>query len=317
MGSFKSSKTVDWSLVIIINFMWATQVPVIRLIGDGLGPITVAYLPLIISTLLVFPFLLLENKKRKVRFRWKWNDIKYFLPPGIIGYFIMQYSYTLGAKLTLAANAGIISLTIPILVAVFASIILKEKLNIVRVVGFFLGIAGVLMTSLTDISGTDFKQSQYLTGNLIFLFACGCCAFYNAYCKMLLNKQFTPLEIFFYSTLTASIVSIPLLIWIEPFHFTTFIHTGRVAVLGILEISIFVYCLSILLFFNVLHRMDITQAILGTYLLPFFIAVLGVFLLNEKITMLMLLGGGLILISTLLVTVYEKKLLAYFRAKTK
>jgi drug/metabolite transporter (DMT)-like permease len=54
------------------------------------------------------------------------------------------------------------------------------------------------------------------------------------------------------------------------------------------------------------------QAILGNYLLPFFIAILGILLLNEKITWLMLLGGVIIIISTLMVTVYENKLLSFF-----
>jgi drug/metabolite transporter (DMT)-like permease len=55
--------------------------------------------------------------------------------------------------------------------------------------------------------------------------------------------------------------------------------------------------------------MDVTQAILGTYLLPFFIGLLGVLLLNEKITMLMFAGGVLILVSTVMVTIYENALL--------
>jgi len=58
-----------------------------------------------------------------------------------------------------------------------------------------------------------------------------------------------------------------------------------------------------------LKRMDVTQAILGTYLLPFFIGLLGVLLLNEKITFLMFAGGTLILLSTLMVTIYENTLL--------
>ena len=179
MRAAGSQKTIDWSLVIIINFMWATQVPVIRLIGNTMGPITVAFIPMIVSTLIFLPFLWMENKKRGVKMRWRWKDIKFFILPGLIGIFLMQYAYTLGSRLTLAANAGIITLTIPVIVAIFAVFLLKEKMNIIRILSFLLAIAGVLLTSLSDISGADFKQGQYLTGNLIFLFACCCCGFYN------------------------------------------------------------------------------------------------------------------------------------------
>ena len=313
MIQIKSNKTIDWSLLLIINFMWATQVPVIRLIGDRLGPVTVAFIPLLVSTIIFIPVLWIENKKRNVKFRWRWNEIKYFIISGLIGLLLLQYAYTLGSKLTLAANAGIITLTIPVFVAILASIMLGEKLNAVRIFSFILAIVGVLMTSVSDISGINFFHGQYLFGNLIFLFACLCCAFYNTYCKMLVDKKFTELEILVYSSIIGSIACIPLLIWVEPFHLSTFIHSDDITMYGILELSIFVYGIPSLLFFYVLKRMDVTQAILSNYLLPFFIALLGILILSEKISMMMIVGGGIVFISTLMVTVYENKLVALLK----
>jgi drug/metabolite transporter (DMT)-like permease len=313
VNKLTSQKLVDWSLVILINFMWATQVPVIRLIGDVYGPVTVAFIPMIASTIIFLPVLWIENKRRGVRMKWRWRDIKYFMLPGLIGVFLMQYLYTLGSKMTLAANAGIITLTIPVIVAIFASVLLKEKLNIIRILSFILAIAGVLLTSLSDISGANFKQGGYFYGNLIFLFACVCCGFYNTYCKLLVDKKFTEVEILVYGSIIGSIASIPLLVWVEPFHFYSFIHSGKTALLGMLELSLIVYGVSMLLFFYILKRMDVTQAILGTYLLPFFIALMGILLLNEKITLLMFVGGMLILLSTLMVTIYENALLTFFK----
>ncbi|MHA4809757.1 DMT family transporter [Flavitalea flava] len=306
-------KTVDWSIVILVNFMWATQVPVIRLIGDSLGPITVAFVPMILSTLIFLPALWMENRKRNIKMRWRWNDSKYFILPGLIGVFVMQYAYTLGSRMTLAANAGIITLTIPVIVAIFATIWLKEKLNFIRILSFILAIAGVLMTSISDISGADFKQGQYLQGDLIFLFACCCCGFFNTFCKRLVDKGYTELEILVYSSLVGSIASIPLLIWVEPFHFSTFMNSGKLTLFAILELGVVVYGFSMLLFFYVLKRMDVTQAVLGNYLLPFFIALMGIFLLGEKITPLMVIGGSIIMVSTLMVSVSEEYLLAFFK----
>ena len=317
MSMLKTGKTRDLLLVILINFMWATQVPVIRLIGNKLGPITIAFIPMIISTLLFIPFLWAENKKRKQSERRTWKDLKYFIIPGLVGIFLMQFLYTVGSTKTLASNAGIITLTIPVLVALFASILLKEKLNIVRVTGFVIAIGGVLLTSLPEIKGASFSESKYFTGNLIFLFACCCCAFFNTYCKLLVNKNFTELEILVYSSLVGCVACIPLLVWVEPFSFSTINHSGSLALLGLLELSFIVYGVSMLLFFYILKRMDVTQAILGNYLLPFFIALLGIVLLNEKITATMLIGGAIIIISTLMVTVYEKQLLSLFTRKDK
>lgn len=308
-----TGKTWHLFLVIIVNFMWATQVPIIRMIGDKLGPITIAFVPLVTSTVLLLPFLWAENRRRSRRRTWK--DLKYFIIPGLIGVFLMQYLYTLGSTLTLAANAGIITLTIPVIVAAFASIFLNEKLNIVRIAGFAIAILGVMLTSLSDLSQASFSESKYLTGNVIFLIACCCCAFYNTYCKLLVDRNFSELEILVYCSLVGCVACIPLLIWVEPFDVSRIIDAGSMAILGLLELSLIVYGLSMLLFFYILKRMDVTQAILGNYLLPFFIALLGIVLLNENITDTMLIGGAIILASTLMVTVYEKQLLSLFRKK--
>jgi drug/metabolite transporter (DMT)-like permease len=313
----KIQKTRDWLLVILVNFIWATQVPVIRLIGNKLGPMTVAFVPMLISTLLFIPFLWAENRKRKDSGRRTWKDLRYFILPGLIGIFLMQYLYTLGSTLTLASNAGIITLTIPVLVVIFASVLLKEKLNIVRVIGFIIAIAGVLLTSLPDIKGASFSESIYFKGNLIFLLACSCAAFFNTYSKLLVDKKFTELEILVYSSLVGSIACIPLLIWVEPFSFSEIIHSGRIAFFGLLQLSLMVYGVSMLLFFYILKRMDVSQAILGNYLLPFFISLLGIILLNEKITAFMLTGGIIIFAGTLMVTVYEKQLLSLFNGRGK
>ncbi len=310
---FKMQKARDWFLVIVVNFMWATQVPVIRLMGDTIGPMNVAFVPMLLSTLMFLPFLWVQNRKRKQSERRTWKDLRYFIIPGMIGIFLMQYLYTVGSTMTLASNAGIITLTIPVLVAVFASVLLKEKLNIVRIIGFLIALVGVLLTSLPDIKGASFSQGSYFTGNIVFLVACACAAFFNTYSKLLVDKGFTELEILVYCSLVGSIACIPLLIWVEPLSISKIMHSGNIVIFGLLELSFIVYGVSMLLFFYILKRMDVTQAILGNYLLPFFIGLLGIILLNEKITATMIIGGIIIFAGTLMVTVYEKKLLAFFK----
>src|SRR5690606_11256881 len=172
---------------------------------------------------------------------------------------------------------------------------------------------GVLLTSLPDLRQASFSESEYLTGNVIFLIASCCCAFYNTYCKMLVDRNFSELEILVYCSLVGCVACMPILIWVEPFDLQQIINAGSTAIIGLLELSLIVYGVSMLLFFYILKRMDVTQAILGNYLLPFFIALLGIVLLNEHITAAMLIGGAIILAGTLMVTVYEKQLMSWLR----
>jgi drug/metabolite transporter (DMT)-like permease len=304
-------KYLDWALIISCNFMWATQVSVIKLIGDRLGPVAITFLPMIFSTLVFLPALWLEARRRGTGLHWRWADARHFLIAGICGTFLIQFTYTLGSQRTLAANAGIITLTIPVFVALAASMMLGEKMNPVRVLSFALALAGVLMTSVSDLRGARFGGAQYLAGNLWFLVACASSAFYNTYCKLLVDKKYTELEILVYSSMVASVASLPLFVWLEPLRLSTLAGLDRVAIWGLLELSLVVYGLSMLVFFAVLKRLDVTQASLGNYLLPFFIALLALAVLKESITRLMIGGGAIVLASTLLVTVYEARILAW------
>ncbi len=298
----------------IVNFMWATQAPVVKIIGDRLGPVAIAFVPMIISTLLFLPALWWEGHRLGRTFKWRWVDAGHFALAGLFGFFLIQITYVLGAQRTLAANAGIITLSIPVLVAVCASIMLQEKLNPVRVFGFVLALAGVLLTSISDVRGASFR-SQYLLGNTLFLLACAGSAFYNTYCKLLVDKKYTELEVLVYTSLVASLASIPLLIWVEPFSVASVSKWDRVTVWGILELAVFVYGCSMLLFFFVLKRLDVTQATISNYVLPFFIGVLAVVVLKESITPVMMAGGVIILVSTIVVTVYESEILAWLKQK--
>lgn len=310
-----NQKYFDWLWIIVANFMWATQVAAIKLIGDRLGAVAIAFIPMILSVVLFFPVLWRENRKRGARFHWNWTDARHFLIAGVFGQFVIQFSYTLGAQRTLAANAAIITLSIPVLVALMASLVLRERLNIVRVASFVLALGGVLLTSLSDIQGANFGQRTYLTGNLLFLVACASSAFYNTYCKFLVERKYTELEILVYTSVVGCLASVPLFIWLEPLHLSTLQRLDKVAILGVLELAFIVYGLAMLLFFYVLQRLDVTQATLGNYLLPFFIGLLAVFVLKESITPMMWIGGTIVLVSTLLVTVYENEILKWIEQR--
>lgn len=306
-----SRKYLDWVCLMVVNFMWATQVLVIKLIGNRLGPVAIAFVPMILSTLLFLPALRMDSWRRGLPIRWHWKDARHFLIAGLLGMFILQLTYTLGAQRTLASNAAVITLSIPALVAIAASIMLGEKLTVVRVGGFFLALAGVLMTSLPDLRAARLGGSRYLAGDLLFLVACAGSAFYNTYCKFLIERQYTELEILVYTSGVASLCSIPLFVWVEPLHPAALLNTA--AFWGLLELALIVYGGSMLLFFWILKRLDVTQATLSNYALPFFMGLLAVLVLREKLTALVIAGGVLVFLSTLVVTVYEGQILDWMR----
>jgi drug/metabolite transporter (DMT)-like permease len=75
---------LNWGLILLINIMWATQVPVIKGIGNRIGRVAISLVPMIVSTLLVLPLLLLRNP------RPPWRDAGHFLAAGLFGLAFLQ-----------------------------------------------------------------------------------------------------------------------------------------------------------------------------------------------------------------------------------
>ena len=59
------------------------------------------------------------------------------------------------------------------------------------------------------------------------------------------------------------------------------------------------------IFLNVLTRLQATQAALSNYLIPFFGLLIAAIVLHERLTGFMIAGGLLALASTLLITVWD------------
>jgi drug/metabolite transporter (DMT)-like permease len=76
--------------------------------------------------------------------------------------------------------------------------------------------------------------------------------------------------------------------------------------MGLVMLALLQYFLSMVIFLNVLTRLDATQAAVSNYLIPFFGVVVAAIVLHERLTKFMVVGGILVLASTLLVTVYEE-----------
>ena len=131
-------------------------------------------------------------------------------------------------------------------------------------------------------------------------------AFYNAYSKKLLSR-YSPLQVLLYSYYAVFAFLLPITLYAEPQGFRDLPHFNAVVWVGLILLALFQYFLSMVIFLNVLTRLDATQAALSNYLIPFFGVVIAAIVLQERLTKFMVAGGILVLASTLLVTVYEER----------
>lgn len=285
--------------------IWSGQGVAVKLLNPYLGPIAITFLPFYITTLLFIPLLLRQRRISPTRLTLTVKDWLSFIVAGIAGQVLAQLGMTWGISKSLASNGAILNLLIPVISAVLASFMLKEKLTVVRIASLALGLLGVVFMSMGDFRQAAFGSMRFLAGNLLIFGGCLGSAFYNVYCKGLMLK-FSELEILIYSYVTASIASLPLLLWAEPFQFRSFLAFDAKAIAGFLFLALFMYGISMLLFFKALQHLDVTTASMSLYLVPVFGVILAAVLLGERLNMPAVAGAAIVLIATLLVVRYDK-----------
>jgi drug/metabolite transporter (DMT)-like permease len=284
--------------------IWSGQGIAVKVLDPYLGPIAITFLPFYVTTLLFIPLLLRQRRNNPARAVPSAKDWIGFTIAGIGGQVLAQLGMTWGISKSLASNGAILNLLIPVISAVLASFMLKEKLTLLRIASLAIGLIGVVFLSVGDLRQASFGSMKFLTGNLLIFGGCLGSSFYNVYCKGLMQK-FSELEILIYSYITASIASIPLLLWAEPFHFRSILAFDAKATAAFLFLALFMYGASMLLFFKALQHLDVTIASMSLYLVPVFGVILAATLLGERLNLTAVAGAAIVLISTLIVVRYD------------
>jgi drug/metabolite transporter (DMT)-like permease len=257
-----------------------------------------------LATVLLFPLIRAERRTAAgVHPPRKRSDILTFLMLAIVGIMPGQVLITYGTRMSTASNAAIIVLTIPVCTAVFAFIFLRERMTPVRWLSFAIALGGVVLCSQADLHGLNLGGG-YLAGNLLVFAGALGSAFYNSYGKKVLER-YTPMETLFYTYAATFLIMTPL-VWTQEasvighvFEFTASTWTGLIL------LTLFHNFLSMVLFLKALQKVDATQAALSNYLTTFFGVPIAAIWLGERLRISTVVGGVLILSSTLLITLWE------------
>jgi drug/metabolite transporter (DMT)-like permease len=284
--------------------MWALQFTCIKLVQDQVGSLFTVWGPMTLATVLVYPLIRSDAKHAEHRDR-RSTDILIFLLLAVVGVFPGQVLITWGTRMSLASNAALLMLTLPVSTAFLAFLFLHEKMTTIRWVSFGLAIIGVFMCSDIDFRNLNFGKG-YLYGNVLIFAGTLGSAFYNSYGKKVLER-YSPTEMLFFTYLAMFFVMTPLTLAQEPRVFAAIPHFSLQTWIGLSLLTFFHNYLSMVLFLKALKQLDAIQAALSNYLITFFGVPIAAIWLKEKLTSLAIIGGILILGSTLLITVWENR----------
>jgi drug/metabolite transporter (DMT)-like permease len=292
---------LSWSILFLCNLIWSLQFTCIKLTQSQVGPYFTVWLPMLLATIFLAPSAIRDFKKGNKKGR----DILIFVQLAAFGAFPAQVLMTYGTQYSLASNAAILVLALPVITAVFAFFLLKEKMTLIRWLSFAVAIAGVLLCSTEDIRKMDLS-SHYALGNLLIFIAIIGNSYYNVGCKKIAGK-YTEIEMVFYTYLVLVIMLAPLVGYYEADMFSVIPDYTAQTWAGMAALTLFHNFLSMILFFNVLKHLDATQVALSNYLITFMGLPVAAFVLGETLKKEAIIGGILVLGSTLILTVVDRK----------
>ncbi len=306
MSTRSNSRWLNFASLIFVNLLWAAQYPAYKIASDHMEVAALNFWTLLFASLLLLPFRLRERRrgagfppvaKSKTIFEFTLLGVLGIVPPSVMLAWGIEHSS--------ASNAAILSLTIPVLMTGLGVMMLSEKLTAIRAGSLAMGLAGTLLISTGDLAHASFDRRLLLGNLVIFLGGLGS-AFYNTYSKDLLSR-YTELQVLLYSYAsgTAACAVISLATEKRPFYLVTgYPGSAWVAILVLGALS---WGLAMILWMWVLNRLEVGQVSVSIYLLPLFGLVLSVLMVHERITVAQILGGGLALVGTAILTLYEHR----------
>lgn len=291
----------DILLLALDSCVWGTGWSAIKYSENHMGPVVLNLWTLGISIFALFPFAYVEYKRNEaVRGALTRRDYIDYAVMGLLGLMAMTLLYNWGAQLSLAVNGALITTMVPILTALIAVIVLRERLTRARVLGLLVALVGVFIISDINFGSLNIL-GPYLIGNLLLLAGVIGNAIYVVYGKKLLERS-GPMTVLFWGEVIGFLGSLPFL-YFEPFRLSSVRTYTLYTWLSLIFLGTVFYAFTVVIFFKILVRLDAGQIMIFAYLQPVFGVIMAAILLHEKMTMSMIIGGLLVIIGTLIVSI--------------
>jgi drug/metabolite transporter (DMT)-like permease len=285
-----------WGFLAVVNIFWATQYPAYRVVGETVSVAALNFWTFVISVLVLLPALIRDRRRRTALAKpapgasalsFIWLAGLGIIPPSVILAWGIQHSS--------ASNASILSLTIPVLMVLMGMLMLDERPGRYVLVSLALAVAGTALISWDDVVAGNFS-GRMLVGNVAVFMSGAGAAFYNAYCKKLLARH-SPVEILVYGYISAIVLCAIISLAVDPIPFYQVGTWSVSAWLAVLVLGAVVWGGAMLLWLWLLNQLELGQISVSVYMLPVFGVLLSAATLGERLGLMQLAGGAIVLLS--------------------
>ncbi len=278
----------DWARLLLLSAVWGASFIFMRVLAPVLGPVATADLRVAVGGGALLLYFLLIRFKPLWRKNWR-----HYAVIGIFNVGLPFLLFSFAAVHISASYSAIINATTPLFGAVFAAIWLRERFTRNKAIGLVLGFAGVATITGASLSLTT--SSNFITSILACLLAAASYAGAGVYIKRFASHV-SPVGSAGCAQMFAAIALLPIWLVAPP---SGLIDTT--IALNILGIGLLSSGLGFLLYFRLVRDIGPARAMMVAFLTPLFGIIWGTVFLGEKMTPPAILGGGMIVLSTLLI----------------
>jgi len=267
-------------------FFWASTPAVSKLLLEEMDSFQISFYMILIAMIVLF--LMVFVKRKSIKYDVK--DYLTFAYMGGLGIFLYYILYFSSLIFISAQETTIINYLWPIMVIVFASLILKERITLKKIIAILLSFMGVYIVVSHDTL-SSFTSSNIIGVLLAFLGAVS----YSLFSVLGKKYNYDIIASMALYYLFSFIFIIPTILF-----FSEIIIPSIKAFIGLLWLGLFSASTGNVLWFLVLKDGETSKMANMIYLVPFISLVYIYFLTGEKILLSSLIGLILIVLGILI-----------------
>lgn len=273
-----------------VSFVWVKIV-----FEHGYRPITVIFLRLVLSSLILYIVIRLMKRTQKIHR----SDFKYFLLLALFQPFFYFLGESYGLTMVSSTVASVIIATIPVFTPVFSYMLVKEKISYINILGLLVSFIGILMM----VFNQDFSFDASPRGIGLLFFAVASAIAYAIVIKRLTFK-YSAFTIIKTQNILGALYFLPLFFIFDYQQFIT-IKPDFEAVSALVQLSVFASSAAYILYIPVVRQLGINRANMFTNFIPVFTALFSLMLLSENFDFNKIAGIIIVIAGTSISQIYK------------
>ena len=282
-------RRLDWALLYVLGFIWGSNFIFMKMAIAVIPPLEVAWMRTIFGAAPIALFALAKGALTMGHLRY----IPHFAVMAMLANVVPYVGLVIGTQHLASGVTGAISGSIPFITAVMVAFAVPtEPLSRSKIAGLLIGFVGILLVSPIGNNSSSAEGSPLTGVAAVLAGAVGYAAALIYARRFLTPLSLNPLSLAVWQMIVASILLAPLA---APGHWAALWQHAEAAMGLVLGLGLLGTGIGFVIYYRLINSLGALKAGSVYYLPPIVALIIGHFFGGENVSILQLLGAGLIM----------------------